>query len=198
MSGLFVSKEHKRQARLRTNRAYHCIVYVVLGVGLAQIPFGMLLLREMRTSSLHLARRASAEREQNRLAAAAAPLKALARKVEEAREWSLFSSQKTTVTEVLSNLEHAVNKDVCLTEITVRNRAEGPRDPDRLEVELQGFCRAHGAEAWQLALDKAFEGWSKSAPWVWRTSSLPAEGGIIPFSLLLKQLLKTEHRKDAP
>jgi hypothetical protein len=195
MSGLFVSNEHKRQSRLRTNKAYHSIVYILISVGLLQIPFGILLVRQRDTAAAHALRKAAALKEQDRLAAAAAPLKDLARKVKDAQSWSECSSQRISTTQILSQLERSVNEGVCFTEITIHNRAPGPRDPDRIEVELQGFAKAPETDAWQHTIESLFPGWNVSAPRIGRLGTAAGPEGLFPFNLLLKQTTSPLTRK---
>lgn len=194
MNDLFVSKEHKRQSSLRTNKAYHCIVYVTLGLGLMQIPVAVLLLWEKNMAAEYALKREAAKEEQKRLEVAVGPLRDLARKVEDAQSWSECLYQRITVSEVLSKLEQTVTENICFTEIALHNRAQGPRDPDNLEVEVQGFAKASAAEGWKLSVQRSFPEWTVSVPRIWRLGAATGPDGLEPLNLVLKQTAKTANR----
>lgn len=191
MNDLFVSKEHKRQSSLRTNKAYHCIVFLTLGFGVMQIPVAMLLLREKNTAAEFALKKEAAREDQKRLEVAVGPLRDLARKVEDAQSWSESLYQRITTSEVLSKLEQTVTENICFTEITIHNRAQGPRDPDNLEVEVLGFAKASAAEGWKRSVERSFPEWTVSVPRIWRLGAATGPDGLEPLNLVLKQAAKT-------
>jgi hypothetical protein len=197
MSGLFVSKEHKRQTVLRTHRAYHCVVYSVLSLVLIQIPLGLLLLAEKNAEAALNQRKSEATEVQNQLAARAEPLNELRRKIEEAQRWSEVRDHRMAVTEILSKLEYSVSDGICFTEITVHNRALRPRDPDRFEVEVRGFAKALEHEAWQRAVEPLFPEWTVSAPRVSKLLSAGAPEGTVPFGLVLRQAVNSSNKRKS-
>lgn len=194
MNDLFVSKEHIRQSSLRTNKAYHCIVYLTLGLGLMQVPFAMLLLREKNTAAEHALKREAAREEQKRLDFALGPLRDLVRKVEDAQSWNEALYQRITVSEVLSKLEETATDNICFTEITLHNRSQGPRDPDNIEVEVQGFAKASAAEGWKRSVERLFPEWTVSVPRIWRLGAGTRPDGLEPLNLVLKQPVKPTNR----
>lgn len=197
MSRLFVSKEHTRQTELRTHRAYHCIVYIVLGTALMQIAFGLKLLGEKNIEAAYRQRKAEAMEAQSQLLAKAEPLKELRGKVEEAQRWNEVRDHRTTVAEILSRLENSVSEGICFSEITVYNRALGPRDSDRFEVEVRGFAKSPEPEVWQHVLQRIFEEWNISAPRVSRLGFAGGPEGVVPFSLLLRQAVSSTSKKPS-
>jgi hypothetical protein len=110
-----------------------------------------------------------------------------AQKVEEAQCWSDIFAQKTFVSAILQKLEQSVPENICLSEVTLHNRAAGSRDPDRIEIDIKGFARSSGPEAWQHSLESSFAGWTLSVPRIWRQSVPLAQEGLIPFYFTIKQ-----------
>ena len=191
MKNLFVSKEHRRQAALRTHRAYHCIVYIVLCFSLGQIPFATFLLEAKNTGSALKEKTALAIEEQKVLSASSESLLPLSQKIQEANLWSYALSQKTTISEILSKLENAISEEICLTEITIHNRALNTKDPDRLELEIQGFAKTPEAVAWQKTVEQTFKGWNLSTSRVRRVAGGSSQETLIPFSLILRKAPST-------
>lgn len=187
MRALFVSKEHTRLARLRTHKAYHGIVYIIVGVIVLQIPFLLYMRRQSLFAALLHKQEKAARTEQARLAEAAVPLRKMEEKIEEARRWSTTQSERIAVSEILSRLEQTVTEGICFSEVTINNGALGPRDPDCFEIEVCGFSRTRGQEAWQREVERAFPAWDVSAHRVGGVDADIQTGDVFPIGLLIKQ-----------
>lgn len=188
MNGLFVSREHKRQADLRTHRAYHCIVFSILILAGLQVPFALVMIREKETNSLLIKRKILAVELKTQLNAKLDPLKESWIRIQEARSWGESSARRMTVSEILLNLEKTVSSGVCLTEITIHNRAQGPKDPDRFEIEVRGLAKTREPETWKRALEGIFVAWNVTASGSRKLVAAEASDSLVPFSLLLQQI----------
>jgi hypothetical protein len=110
--------------------------------------------------------------------------------VEDAQSWSESLYQRITTSEVLSKLEQTVTENICFTEITIHNRAQGPRDPDNIEVKVQGFAKGSAAEKWKRSVERSFPEWTVSVPRIWRLGAATGADGLEPLNLVLKPAAK--------
>ena len=187
MRGLFVSKEHQRQAELRTHIAYRFAAYILSSSFVFQIPFGLLMFREKQTQAELGHRNAAAIEEKARILSKSEPLREMVQKIQEAQRWNETSIHKTAVTEVLSQLEKSLSADICLTEVSIQNKAQNLWEPDRFEIEIRGVGRAREPELWMHSLEENFQSWDVLQSHSGKGVTAEGTEGLVPFSLLLQQ-----------
>ena len=192
MKALFLSPEHRRRILYRTHPAYRKASYVLVGWLLLQAAFVVSYGREKAGALAAASKMRAAEAEAKSIAALEEEIMPLVRRIQEAQGWSASLTERTWVSEVLSRVERSIPAEICLTEVTVRNRFADLKAPDRIELEMNGVSKGHGLTAWQNTLQSSFEGWRLSAVRS-GTQGDPKAGGdhqaekLVPFSVVLIQ-----------
>ena len=187
MRGLFVSTEHQVQASLRTHNAYRLAAYILIACIGLQIPFALHMLKEKRTEADIRQKTERALAEKTRILSKSQSLQDVLKKVQEAQRWTQVSYHKIGASEILSCLEESVSEGICLTEITIQNRSQSSREPDRFEVEIRGYGKAREPEAWTRSLEDKLPSWKISQLNVAKSSGPQLLEGLSPFSVLLQQ-----------
>ncbi len=196
MNGLFVSREHKRLAGLRMHRANHAVVYVLAGVMIAQV-FVFWEWRKTRGMREELMRRGeNAGLESANLKQAEQSLVAGLGRVREAGSWSEAFARKRSLTQILGALESCVDDSVCLSEITCYNRAGHYREEDKVELEISGFVRSGGPEAFRSRLNRCFGAWDWVVSQPVRWEALDGGEGVEAFSLHVRSLPEPSPKKE--
>lgn len=201
MKALFISPEHRRRILYRTHPAYRKASYVLVGCVLLQAAFVVVYGREKAGAMSAASKMRAAEAEAKSIAAMEEEAMPLVRRIQEAQEWSASLSERTWLSDVLSRVERSIPAEICLTEVTLRNRFANLKAPDRIELEMNGVSKGQGLAAWQNALQSTFEGWRLSAV----RSGTPADAKsgserqaekLVPFSVVLIQPAPSQRTQE--
>lgn len=187
MKGIFVSPEHQMQASLRTHTAYRLAAYILIICIALQIPFTLHMLKEARATGAIRQKTENALAEKTRTLSKLEPLQDVLKKIREAQSWIQTGTYKFGASEILCHLEESVSEGICLTEVTLQNKAQNLRGPDRFEVEIRGYGKTREPEAWMRSLEERFPSWNISHTHAGKLPATEDSQGLAPFSLLLQQ-----------